>query len=103
MPVSTKKPNRVIDLSGPEGNAFVLLGIVDDVLKQTKHSPVSIKMILDEMKSSDYNNLVATFLSIVEPYFDIRMSEELWEKVEPLYLEKMGETVSTKKDKKMKM
>ncbi len=92
MPISTKKVRNVVDFSGPSGNAFFLIGTVSDVLKRTGHSPASISLVVKEMKSSDYNNLIATFLSIAEPHFDIVISKELWEEVEPLYCEKMSKT-----------
>jgi|LakMenEpi03Aug12_release.lakeMendotaPanAssembly.Ray.scaffolds.fasta_scaffold270596_3 hypothetical protein len=50
-------PSLEIDLNGPEGNAFNLLGIASKlayVLGLNKDE------ILEEMKSSDYKNLVLT-------------------------------------------
>lgn len=49
---------RTIDLSGPEGNAFALLGIARSVAKQLGRDP---EPILREMKSSDYTYLVEVF------------------------------------------
>jgi hypothetical protein len=49
---------REIDLTGPEGNAYVLLGYANDYCKQLKRDP---KPILEEMKSGDYENLVTVF------------------------------------------
>ena len=47
-----------IDLAGPDGNAFVLLGIAKNILKQIGKDP---KPIMDEMKSDDYENLINVF------------------------------------------
>jgi len=48
----------VIDLTGPDGNAFVLMGYVNSYARQLNLNP---KTILDEMRESDYDNLVAVF------------------------------------------
>lgn len=53
----TRKKDRgiVIDLTGPEGNALVLLGYATNWAKQMGKDP---KPIITEMMSSDYENLV---------------------------------------------
>lgn len=48
----------VIDLTGPEGNAFVLLGYAASHCKKLGWDA---EPILEEMKSSDYRNLIAVF------------------------------------------
>ena len=53
---TTKK--RVIDLTGPDGNAFVLLGIAKGLCKQLE---IEDDIILDDMKSGDYEQLIETF------------------------------------------
>ena len=53
---TTKK--RVIDLTGPDGNAFVLLGIAKGLCKQLE---IEDDIILDDMKSGDYEHLITTF------------------------------------------
>jgi hypothetical protein len=56
-----KKPinaSKVIDLTGPEGNAFVLLGYASGFSKQLG---IDGKKVSEEMTSGDYENLVATF------------------------------------------
>jgi len=47
-----------IDLTGPEGNAFYLLGTANNLAKQLGLNPIEI---MEEMKSGDYENLVQTF------------------------------------------
>ena len=49
---------RQIDLNGPEGNAFVLLGFAQQWAKDLGKDAKSIS---DEMRSSDYKNLVKVF------------------------------------------
>ena len=53
---TTKK--RVIDLTGPDGNAFVLLGIAKGLCKQLE---IEDDIILDDMRSGDYEQLIETF------------------------------------------
>ena len=48
----------VIDLTGPDGNAFVLLGKAKGFAKQLE---LYGDKIIDEMTQSDYEHLVETF------------------------------------------
>ena len=48
----------VIDLTGPDGNAFVLMGYAKSFAKQMG---VDSKTIIDEMMSGDYENLLEVF------------------------------------------
>ena len=52
---------RVIDLNGPEGNAFCLLGTAMSLCKQIGISSGRTEEIIDELKSSDYEHLIQTF------------------------------------------
>ena len=52
---------RVIDLNGPEGNAFYLLGTAMNLCKQIGISVERTDEIIDEMKSDDYEHLIQTF------------------------------------------
>ena len=52
---------RVIDLRGPEGNAYWLLGFVAQNGKELDYSKEEIKEIQDKMMSGDYENLVKVF------------------------------------------
>jgi hypothetical protein len=51
-----------IDLDGPDGNAYILLGKAESLAHQLDYD---VNAILSEMKSGDYINLVHTF----ESYF----------------------------------
>jgi len=56
------KPGGIeIDLTGPEGNAYVLLGYADRWARQLGYSDHKRLCILDEMKLSDYEGLLYTF------------------------------------------
>jgi hypothetical protein len=58
--VIKRKPQRgiEIDLTGPDGNAFVLLGTAQRLARELG---LDDKNIVDEMKAGDYEHLVATF------------------------------------------
>ena len=47
-----------IDLTGPQGNAFYILGVAKNLCKQVG---VDSKPLLDEMRSGDYENLIKVF------------------------------------------
>jgi hypothetical protein len=51
-----------VDLTGPEGNAFVLIGYARKWSKQLGLNPDEVEM---EMTSGDYENLVG----VMEKYF----------------------------------
>ena len=52
---------QVIDLTGPDGNAYYLLGTAMNLCKQLELSSERTEEILDELKSSDYGNLIKVF------------------------------------------
>ena len=58
-----QKQNRgiVIDLTGPQGNAFNLLATARSFCKQLDMSEKNTQAILDEMMSGDYENLIQVF------------------------------------------
>ena len=47
-----------IDLTGPDGNAYYILGVAKNLCKQVG---IPSKPILDEMMSGDYENLIKVF------------------------------------------
>ena len=71
---------RIIDLNGPDGNAYVLLGIAHGVLVQLDRDP---EIFMQIMKAGDYGHLVRTFDEMLGDYFtlvlpkDIKSLEEL--------------------------
>lgn len=61
--IEEKRMGKVeIDLTGPDGNAFVLIGLVS---KWSKQLGLDSKKIQEEMTSGDYENLINT----IEKYF----------------------------------
>ena len=62
--ITSKKPSTKIeiDLTGPQGNAFVLLGIAKDLCHKLD---LDWNSVYSEMTSSDYENLV----QVMDHYF----------------------------------
>ena len=56
----TMSSGRVIDLQGPQGNAFALMAYADDFLRQMgrRHE---LNAMRTEMMSGDYDNLIRIF------------------------------------------
>ena len=52
--------SRVIDLHGSQGNAFALMAIADDFLRQMKRRD-EFNAMRTEMMSGDYDNLIRIF------------------------------------------
>lgn len=50
-----------IDLTGPQGNAFFLLGTASKLGRQLGWDRDEIEILLRQMRNSDYENLVNTF------------------------------------------
>ncbi len=56
------KPGGIeIDLTGPEGNAFVLLAYAERFSRQLGYDKLKTERILDEMRLTDYEGLLYTF------------------------------------------
>ena len=51
---------RVIDLQGPQGNAFALMAYADDFLRQMGRRD-EFNAMRSEMMSGDYNKLIGIF------------------------------------------
>ena len=49
---------QTIDLSGPCGNAYYLLGLAEDLARQLE---LDADAILTDMKASDYQHLLSVF------------------------------------------
>ena len=57
-----------LDLTGPDGNAFVLLGHARTL---SKHLHLDFKPIQEEMTAGDYDNLVNVFDEYFGEYVDL--------------------------------
>jgi hypothetical protein len=58
MIVSKQSRGPVIDLTGPDGNAYYLMAQAQRLSRQLG---LDSTMILDQMRSGDYENLVQVF------------------------------------------
>ena len=60
MAILTKDTTRkqIIDLTGPQGNAFYLLGTA---MKLSKEIGLNVTAVLDDLKGGDYEHLITRF------------------------------------------
>ena len=56
-----EKFETIINLDGPDGNALNLIGLAVRIMRDSRMTEAEIAPIVEEMKSSDYKNLVMTF------------------------------------------
>lgn len=68
---STTQEKPVIDLNGPQGNAFCLFGMVSQYGKQLNWNKEKIDNVLKEMRESDYVHLVRVFEREFGDYLEI--------------------------------
>ena len=62
MAILEKTPRKqVIDLTGPQGNAFYLLGLAVKLCNQIGFSGLGTTGILDDLKGGDYEHLITRF------------------------------------------
>jgi len=58
----TKRTGKIeIDLTGPDGNAFVLLALAERLGQKLRYDKRRVELILDEMRLADYECLLQTF------------------------------------------
>lgn len=71
LPKENRKPKgrELIDLQGPRGNAFVLLGIAEEYARRLDMDFDSIE---SEMKSGDYENLIEVFDKYFGDFIDLQ-------------------------------
>lgn len=63
---------NVIDIDGPDGNAFTLMGIGANYLKRNLgYTKEEINDFYAEMMASDYENLLLVFDKYLGDYFDL--------------------------------
>lgn len=69
MNSNTTETKRVIDLHGPLGNAYYLLGYAANHSKELGHDP---DKVVEEMKESSYDNLIQVFKKYFGDYVDLQ-------------------------------
>ena len=70
----TKDREFVINLDGPDGNAFALMAYAKRFAKDMAYA--SDEVILNNMKSGDYTNLVKTFDKYFGEYVILETRDE---------------------------
>ena len=71
-----KSRDRVIDLTGPKGNAFSLLGIACSLSDQLMWSDKKKQEIVKEMRSKNYKHLLDTFDLYFGDFIDLYATED---------------------------
>jgi len=61
-----KYPKIKVKLTGTDGNAFALMGVVQNAMRKAKVPQAEISACMDEAMSGDYNHLLATLASWVD-------------------------------------
>jgi hypothetical protein len=51
----------VIDRKSPNGNAFNILGVAVQLMREKGYTSEQAEAVLEEMKSGDYDNLCSVF------------------------------------------
>ena len=61
--IRSKQPKSeiVLDLTGPDGNAFALMGYATRFAKDLDYSKQEIEDLMKKMQSGDYENLLKVF------------------------------------------
>lgn len=59
--IKLKEKELEIDLTGPNGNAFYLIGTARNLGKQLGYTKGMLSKLTEELQSSDYENLVKVF------------------------------------------
>lgn len=62
---------REIDLQGPQGNAFNLMGLLSRDLKDLGKTKDEIEAIANEMTSGDYDHLCKVFERELGEYYEL--------------------------------
>ena len=72
MSILPKEPRKqVIDLTGPNGNAFYLMGVACNFMKQLKFTDEEGESVFEELKSGDYEHLIKTFDKYFGDFVDL--------------------------------
>lgn len=75
-PKFLQESQSVIDLTGPDGNAFALMAIAKSTARQLDYNHDEVKALLDDMQSGNYTHLVMTFDKHFGDYFTLYTNDE---------------------------
>ena len=86
MALKEYSPNNTIDLSGPDGNVFNLIGVAQHLAKKLDKNS---KDIVAEMMSADYGNALFVFEREFGEFVDLKLPEGMTAKdIKNSYLKK---------------
>lgn len=88
---SYRLKDRKLDISGPKGNAFIVMGVATEFVKQVEGIEVSRRFFRYLRESSDYNELLRrvirkTGITLVSPYELRGIDPDLYEIEESDYI-----------------
>jgi hypothetical protein len=67
---------RIIDLSGPDGNAYCLMAICTNFAKQMEFPKEKIDGIINDMKSRDYEHLKQVMLDNFGDFIEFQETDD---------------------------
>ena len=73
---------QYIDLNGPDGNAFALMGHAKNIAKQLGWQHSEIDDVLNDMQSGNYDHLLDVFKHHFGEFVEFQTSEEDWDDYE---------------------
>ena len=73
---------QYIDLNGPDGNAFALMGHAKNIAKQLGWQHSEIEDVLNDMQSGNYDHLLDVFKHHFGEFVEFQTSEEDWDDYE---------------------
>ena len=59
--IERTRRRNVIDLTGPEGNAYNLLGCANNLMRVLEFTPEEAEGVNDDLRSGDYEHLITRF------------------------------------------
>ena len=65
----------ILDVSGPDGNAFSVLGMTQQILRELGKSPNEIDEVMNDAMGGDYNRLLRVCIMACEDYFEDQRSD----------------------------
>ena len=65
-----------IDLTGPDGNVFALMGIAKNTARQLDYTHAEVDALLKDMQSGNYTHAVLTFDKHFGDYFTLYTNDE---------------------------
>ena len=72
----TQNRETVINLDGPDGNAYALMGLAGSLATTIGYASDEIETMLTRMKSGDYKKLVKTFDEYFNGYVILETTNE---------------------------